>query len=66
MHILRPHSQYLNGEWYASVPVRNKGICEQQLFLNSLPSEFSLATAILSNNEDPFDKKWRWKELGIA
>ena len=31
-------------------------ICQQQLFLNSLPSKFSLATTVFSNTEDPLDK----------
>ena len=66
MPILCPHSEHLNGGWYAGVPVRNFRICQQQLFLNRLPFKFSLAATVFSNTEDPFDKTCRWKEFGEA
>ena len=40
------------------------GICQEEAFLNSLPSKFLLPTTIFSHSEDPYDRKCKGKEIG--
>ena len=50
----------LNDGWYTDVPITNYKQCEAA-FLNSLPSNSSLTTALFAHS--PLDRKCSWKEL---